>query len=677
MKIDPAIRASLLVFSGVAGIASPSPAQSPYDFGNPTAEEQAYIEMINRARANPPAEGARLAATTDPDVVFAYSYFSVNLGMMQSEFNAIAAQPPLAPNSKLATAARSHSAWMLANDTQSHNQTSPNNTPFDRIQNAGYSYSTAGENIFAYAESAWHGHAGFEVDWGGGTGGMQNPRGHRNSIHSGNFREIGVGVLLGSNTNTGPQVVTQDFGTQHSSPSFGTGVAYYDLNGNDFYDVGEGISGLTVNVSGTSNHCLTAIGGGWVVPIPDSAATRTVSFSGLNINQNVPLNVPASANAKADLKLTYSPPTITSTDTAPAGTPHTVEFGAVGGASAYQWKRWNLADTADENAETIDGITSSTTGTYSVLNTSVKQEGSASFHLENSTGNTQWIELKPLYFGQDIPSISFQSRVRYSTSDEYFKVQIKEEGSALWQDVYNQTGSNSPGEGSFSLRSGTLTGVTGKAFRVRFMLEHTGSFYSGYSGDQFGWFIDAISFSGVSSLENPASQSLAGTSGSFTPTVGSYLMAVAPVISNHEFPASYQTLAVSSPPATPTYAGWATDEEAENELAADTLSDPNADFDHDGRCNLMEYAFGTSPVIANDPAPRMPTMQASATHFIIQYQRDTDLGDITLTAQTSSDMQNWNAPGDASAPAGFVDELISTAGNIETHEARVPLKLRG
>src|SRR5215208_4318672 len=37
-----------------------------YSIGQPTDEEQLYLEFINRARANPPAEGARLAATADP-----------------------------------------------------------------------------------------------------------------------------------------------------------------------------------------------------------------------------------------------------------------------------------------------------------------------------------------------------------------------------------------------------------------------------------------------------------------------------------------------------------------------------------------------------------------------------------------------------------------------------------
>lgn len=36
-----------------------------YSIGQPTGEEQYHLELINRARANPSAEGARLASSTD------------------------------------------------------------------------------------------------------------------------------------------------------------------------------------------------------------------------------------------------------------------------------------------------------------------------------------------------------------------------------------------------------------------------------------------------------------------------------------------------------------------------------------------------------------------------------------------------------------------------------------
>ena len=204
-----ALASFLLVLAGICQ------GQTLYSFGNLTAEEQLYMEFINRARANPGAEGARLAAATDADILSAYTQFGVNKTMLQNEFNALPVVPPLAPNASLTTAARGHSAWLLANATQSHDETNPANTPWTRITAAGYTYSTAAENVYSYVKSVWFGHAGFQVDWGpGGTGGMQAGRGHRMNIHNATFREIGVGVALGSNGGVGPQLVTQDFGAR-------------------------------------------------------------------------------------------------------------------------------------------------------------------------------------------------------------------------------------------------------------------------------------------------------------------------------------------------------------------------------------------------------------------------------------------------------------------------------
>src|SRR3954463_16140946 len=67
------------MISGGSGfsIESPNSPDSPtglYSIGDPTNEEQYNLELINRARANPTAEGIRLAQNNDPNVVSAYSY---------------------------------------------------------------------------------------------------------------------------------------------------------------------------------------------------------------------------------------------------------------------------------------------------------------------------------------------------------------------------------------------------------------------------------------------------------------------------------------------------------------------------------------------------------------------------------------------------------------------------
>src|SRR5215212_891188 len=108
-----------------------------YSIGQPTDEEQLYLELLNRARANPPAEGPRLAATTDSAVLSAYSYFGVDLLLMQSQFQAIPTTPPPAMNAQLLAAARLHSRDMFTNQFQDHAGTDGSD-PGMRITAQGY-----------------------------------------------------------------------------------------------------------------------------------------------------------------------------------------------------------------------------------------------------------------------------------------------------------------------------------------------------------------------------------------------------------------------------------------------------------------------------------------------------------------------------------------------------------
>ncbi|MES2505133.1 MAG: CAP domain-containing protein, partial [Verrucomicrobiota bacterium] len=301
-----------------------------YSIGTPSDEEQLYLEMINRGRANPTAEGLRLANTSDAAVRAAMEGFEVDVPLMQQEFAALPVRPPLAMNAQLTQMARGHTQDMLDNAFQGHFSSNGDDLG-DRVAVVNYPFTSLGENVFSFSQSVFHGHAGFQVDWGddGDTDGMQNPRGHRDSIH-GDFREVGVGVLRGTKKNlttqqtVGPQLVTQNFGSQSNTLAYVTGVAFYDLNGNDFYDLGEGIGGLTVNVAGSTFHGITANSGGYAVPVPMADANRLVTFSELGANAAAQASIVGGANVKVDFKPVFVSPSLTGS----------LE-GVVGAASAY------------------------------------------------------------------------------------------------------------------------------------------------------------------------------------------------------------------------------------------------------------------------------------------------------------------------------------------------------
>ncbi|MDF3043687.1 MAG: hypothetical protein K0Q71_6393 [Thermomicrobiales bacterium] len=79
----------------------------------PTAYEQYFLELVNRARLDPRAEAARFGVGLDD-------------GLAGGTIST-AAKQPLAFNPLLIDAARGHSAWMVATDTFSH--TAPTAAP--------------------------------------------------------------------------------------------------------------------------------------------------------------------------------------------------------------------------------------------------------------------------------------------------------------------------------------------------------------------------------------------------------------------------------------------------------------------------------------------------------------------------------------------------------------------
>jgi uncharacterized protein YkwD len=107
--------------------------------------------------------------------------------------------PPLTMNSNLRCSARVHSKDMDDNDYFDHTNLQ-GESPFDRMQQAGYSYSYAGENIAGGNSTA----AATMDQW-------MNSDGHCSNIMNPNFEHIGVGYHPGGPYGT---LWTQNFGAQ-------------------------------------------------------------------------------------------------------------------------------------------------------------------------------------------------------------------------------------------------------------------------------------------------------------------------------------------------------------------------------------------------------------------------------------------------------------------------------
>lgn len=249
----------------------------------PNAFAQYMLELTNRARLDPWGEFDRLVTYAPENVRLAIDYFNVDLVLLRQQFFALEAVAPLVWNEELAAAAAFHTQVMINFDGQSH-QFPGEPSVGQRIIDAGYEYSYAGENIYAYAEDTLYGHAGFFVDWGYTLSGIQDPAGHRVNIMDARFQEIGIGYLYEANpaTEVGPHVITQDFGTRRDYAPQITGVILDDRDGDRFYDIGEGVGGASIIAVGSAGTYTSTTwdAGGYNLAVPAGAYQVTFSYGG-------------------------------------------------------------------------------------------------------------------------------------------------------------------------------------------------------------------------------------------------------------------------------------------------------------------------------------------------------------------------------------------------------------
>jgi hypothetical protein len=525
-------------------------ALTQYSIGEPTDEEQYLVELINRARRDPAAEGQRLVSTANAEILKAYAFFHVDTNLMFTAIAAVPPAPPLSINAKLIAAARGHTVDMFTNTYQGHDGTDGSSTG-QRVTAAGYVWQSVRENVYSFATGLDYAHAGFEVDWGNGPGGMQNPPGHRNSIHTAAVREIGVGVSHGTQTGTngttvGPILITQDFAAQFDARAFVTGVAYYDLNQNGLYDVGEGIGGVRVDVANANAFAITANSGGFSVPVPhDGPYAVTFSGGGLSPMQTS-VTVGNTNNAKLDYVPAYQAPTIAGPDTAPVGTQTGYQVSAVGAAQGYQVRQTRLVATnVFEGAESGAGtLTVSVSPGYDIVQSDLVASGSRAFHLAHPPPPPQTalppqaLTFRQLWRAGPDASLKFKSRLSWATPTQIARAQVSIDGGANWQDVWSQPGSDNAGDEDFQARAISLAAFTGRNLNVRFVYEYTGGTFFPQTETGVGMYLDDISVSGVEELLDAAVlEVLADRSFAFNPAIaGHYTLSARAKVSDRFLP---------------------------------------------------------------------------------------------------------------------------------------------
>lgn len=256
------------------------------DGKHPNAREQALLWLMNRARQDPSAEGRWLAYSRATAIAAGREAYRVNPAMLVREFDAIAPAPPAAFDARLYTAAIAHARDQISRDVQDHEG------QLQKVTRTGVDWESCRGNVFSYASNPLNTHAAFNIDWGVGPGGMQPGRGHRKAIMASDrpYTNVGLAAVVETNAQSkvGELVVVGNHCSYFTNTNetdfnrFVVGTVWRDKNDNDRYDIGEGVSGVTVVPSTGPYYAVTSRGGGYAFPIRANVSFE-LSFVGAGL----------------------------------------------------------------------------------------------------------------------------------------------------------------------------------------------------------------------------------------------------------------------------------------------------------------------------------------------------------------------------------------------------------
>jgi IPT/TIG domain-containing protein len=256
------------------------------NLGSPTPEEHELLELINRARRDPPAEGTRLGL----------------------DFSQIAARPPLTHDWLLGRAATRHTLDMAARAFYGH--TNPDGVgPVGRVLDTGYDLHTRYgtdrasntlENVGAASgnllDTPQKVHDAFMIDAG------VNPPKHRELLLGiGNFRgrrQAGFGYRVKAPTTFRMDTFISEelAGTNRDLPLV-LGTAFVDTTNDGLCRAGEGVPGIVVKLTHANGFTVqtttNAVGafafevylkGAWTLELDGKTTQITVADDNLQVD---------------------------------------------------------------------------------------------------------------------------------------------------------------------------------------------------------------------------------------------------------------------------------------------------------------------------------------------------------------------------------------------------------
>ncbi|MCR9294800.1 MAG: dockerin type I domain-containing protein [bacterium] len=266
---------------------------------SPTADEQEFMQLLNRFRDDPRGEYSRLSAhfggVLKDDMNNAF--WNVNRTTLRDELQKLSPAPPVIWNEALVTVAERNNAEMLRQKEQGHYHGS--SAVRQELVTSGIPAQDIGrtaQNVYGYGKSVLHVHASHVIDWGLGPGGMQADRPHRASMinpdmnltghdigrKSGNFKQDVDGSR--------PIIATQNLAHVRNTGYYVTGAIFQDKNKSGWYEAGEGLNRVQFAFRDQSGKLFTTTGfatGGYQIELPPGTYTATASGGGMKYTQHM------------------------------------------------------------------------------------------------------------------------------------------------------------------------------------------------------------------------------------------------------------------------------------------------------------------------------------------------------------------------------------------------------
>jgi hypothetical protein len=334
-------------------------------------------------------------------------------------------------------------------------------------------------------------------------------------------------------------VVTQNFGSRPGIQPMVTGVAYFDLNGNGFYDIGEGLAQVIVTVEAGSYLAATANSGGYSVPLPGNGSYQ-LSFKAPHLTPILrSVEIANGQNTKADLVLEYVPPVVTGPDQLRVNTSYSLPIKLTPGAAHYQvLVARSIAVPSSEGAESpIPAVVIESSPGYEVIQSTVKASGNHAFHLAHPVSAPQRVLLNRLFHPSASSELVFQSRLGWASTNQQAHVEVSTDGGTSWRTVWERFGNGQAGPAGFAPERVSLGAYAGQAVAIRFSYSPKPGLFFNQTSAGVGWYFDDLQFNRMDELVGKTVYKGVSDRFIFTPAQeGDYILFAQAEVSGRLFP---------------------------------------------------------------------------------------------------------------------------------------------